>query len=117
MLLHCTSKDGGSKSSEAGVAGKEKETIRHPRSGPEKRLKRKRDDSDLLLLVEGEISKRVGGDGCLECRKNLTQTNETLQQNLVLAKAHMDLLRGKHFRANPQGLGGLGSNQQTSLRS
>jgi hypothetical protein len=58
-------------------------------------LKRKREDPDLLLLVEEEIAKRVGGDGCLECRKNLTQTNETLQQNLVLAKAHMDLLRGK----------------------
>jgi hypothetical protein len=57
-----------------------------------KRLKRKREDPDLLLLVEEEIAQRVGGDGCLEFRKNLTQTNETLQQNLVLAKAHMDLL-------------------------
>jgi hypothetical protein len=54
-------------------------------------LKRKREDPDLLLLVEEEIAKRVGGDGCLECRKNLTQPNETLQQNLVLAQAHMDL--------------------------
>jgi hypothetical protein len=59
-------------------------------------LKRRREDPDLLLLVEEEIAKRVGGDSCLECRKNLTQTNETLQQDLVLAQAHTcDPLRGK----------------------
>jgi hypothetical protein len=60
-----------------------------------KRLQRKREDPDLLLLVEEEIAKRGGGGGCLECRKNLTQVNATLRENLALAKAHMDLLRGK----------------------
>jgi hypothetical protein len=47
------------------------------------------------LLVEEEIAKRVGGDGCLECRKTLTQTNETLQEQILLARTHMDLQRGK----------------------
>jgi hypothetical protein len=65
------------------------------REAVRRRLKRKREDPDLMLLVEDEIAKRVGGDGCLECRKHLTQTNETLQQNLVLAQTHMGLLRGK----------------------
>jgi hypothetical protein len=58
-------------------------------------LKRKREDPDLQLLVAEEIAKRGGGGGCLECRKNLTQVNETLRETLVLAKAHMNLLRGK----------------------
>jgi hypothetical protein len=43
-------------------------------------LKRKRDDPDLQLLVEEEIAKRVGGGGCLECRKTLTQINEILKK-------------------------------------
>ena len=65
------------------------------REAVRRRLQRKREDPDLLLLVEEEIAKRVGGDGCLECRKNLTQTNETLQEQLVLQQTHMGLLRGK----------------------